>query len=274
MIYFVSEAAEEYDAIGLQGARMGYFASRAAAMGSVSSETVVATFFNFFPPLVRRAIPAAWKLAAPAVVLEARLRAADRALRRAFEGKAAELVAEAAGLAKQAALAGASHPEGRPLFTAHTELPWPADDHLVLWHAQTLLREFRGDGHVALLTTAGLTGVEALVVHAATGEVPGAILKASRAWPEEEWNAAVDGIRRRGWLEPGPELALSARGREHHRQLEDETDRLAVGAYEALGEQRCQRLRELSRPLSRAVVDACLLVPDPKRWFGEADSAG
>lgn len=269
MIYFVAEAAEEYDAVGLSGTRMGYFASRAAAMGSVSSETVVATFFNFYPPLVRRAIPTAWELADPRVVLEARGRAADRALRRAFGGQAAEIVREAADLAKRAALSACEHPAGRPLFAAHSDLAWPTDPHLTLWHAQTLLREFRGDGHVALLTAAGLTGVEALVIHAATGEVPPAVLKASRAWPEGDWNDAVEAIRRRGWLDPGPELTLSVLGRQHRQELEDQTDLLALPAYELLGEEDCQRLRELGRPLSQAVVDAGMLVPDPARWLAE-----
>jgi hypothetical protein len=273
MIYFVAEAAEEYGAVGLKGMRMGYFASRAAAMGPVPADTVVATFFNFRPSLVRRAIPAAWDLAPPAVVLEARFRAADRALRRAFAGQASEVVQEAADLAKRAASAACEHLEGRPLFAAHSELPWPAGANLTLWHAQTLLREFRGDGHVALLTAAGLSGAEALVVHAATGDVPAALLQASRAWPDDAWNEAIEAIGRRGWLAPGPELALSELGREHRQRVEDETDRLSLAAYEPLGEDGCQRLRELGRPLSQAVVEAGMLVPDPGRWLGEDEPA-
>jgi len=38
-----------------------------------------------------------------------------------------------------------------------------------------------------------------------------------------------------------------------------ETDRLAVPAYRALGEQRCVRLAELARPLSRTLVKAGFL---------------
>ena len=274
MIYFVAEAAEEYDAVGLRGARMGYFASRSAAMGPVSADTVVATFFNFYPPLVRRAIPSAWDLASPSAVLDARLRAVDRALRRAFAGSSATAnVQEAAELAKRAALEAGAHIAGRPLFAAHNELPWPSEPHLALWHAQTLLREFRGDGHVALLTAAGLSGAEALVVHAASGDVPAGLLKSSRAWPDDGWNEAVEAVRRRGWLDPGPELILSDRGRAHRQELEDQTDRLALPAYDALGEAGCQRLREASRPLSQAVVEAGMLVPDPARWLGEVEPA-
>ncbi len=43
---------------------------------------------------------------------------------------------------------------------------------LALWHAATVLREHRGDGHVAALVAAGLDGRQALVTMAATGAVP------------------------------------------------------------------------------------------------------
>src|SRR2546426_636027 len=86
-------------------------------------------------------------------------------------------VREGAELARDAARRACEAIEGRALFAGHASLPWPDDDHLVLWHALTLLREFRGDGHVAALTVAGLTGCEALVVHGATGEVPASVLK-------------------------------------------------------------------------------------------------
>ena len=57
MIYFVPEAVAEYDEIGLAPGRMGYFASRSAAMGPVPAAVVVATFFNFHPDLVHGVIP-------------------------------------------------------------------------------------------------------------------------------------------------------------------------------------------------------------------------
>ena len=82
MIYFVPEAADAYQRIGLTGRRMGYFASRAAAMGPVPADVVIATFFNFSPALVRRVIPAAWERAGPQPILDARRDAADGALRR------------------------------------------------------------------------------------------------------------------------------------------------------------------------------------------------
>jgi hypothetical protein len=229
-------------------------------MGPVAAPLVVATFFNFNPALVAAAIPAAWDAASPVAVLAARYEAVDRSLRQAWgPGATGADVAEAAGLARRAAERAGSRPEGRPLFAAHASLPWPDEAHLVLWHAQTLLREYRGDAHVALLTVAGLDAVEALVVHAATGQVPAKVLRRSRGWTEGDWAAGTERVRDRGWLEPGPTLRLSPAGQHARQVVEDDTDALSVAPYEALGVDGCSRLRSLARPLADAVIDAGLL---------------
>ena len=167
-------------------------------------------------------------------------------------------MARAATLARTAAERAAERPEGRPLFAAHAALPWPRPPHLVLWHAQSLLREYRGDGHVALLVDEGLRGPEALVAHAATGEVPAGVLRSTRGWSPAEWSAAEGGVRARGWLADAPEgvLALSPLGEARHQRLESATDRLAAFPYGAIGDDGCAELRRLCRPWSRAVVAA------------------
>jgi hypothetical protein len=78
-----------------------------------------------------------------------------------------------AGLAREAASACTA--EGRPLYAGHAGLDWPDAPHVAAWHAATLLREHRGDGHIAALVAAGLSGIDALVTHVATGQgfVPG-----------------------------------------------------------------------------------------------------
>ncbi len=260
IVYFAREADEAYTALGLSGdghrVRPGYFASRAAPMGPVPAEVVIATFFNFHPDLVRAAVPWAWEVTSPAAVLDARHRAAGAVLWRLLgeEACTSDALAEAAGLARQAAERAAGRPEGRPLFAGHAALPWPDEPHLVLWHAQTLLREFRGDAHVAALTAEGVTGCEALLLHAATGEVPAAVLRASRAWPDEDWQAAAERLRARGWLDAGG--SLTPAGRDHRQWVEDRTDELSVPAYEVLGEDRCEQLRALCRPWSRRIVES------------------
>jgi hypothetical protein len=253
LIYFAPEAAAAYEALGLPAGQGGYFASRVAAMGPVPAEVVIATFFNFQPAFVRETIPAAWTIASPAAIVEARFSAAGGALRNAL-GEAADgpAVEEAATLARRAAEAATQWPEGRPLFAAQASLAWPDAPLLELWHAQNLLREFRGDGHIAAMTVEGVTGLQALILHAATGEVPAATLRSSRRWSAEEWAEGEEQLRDRGWL--GADGSLTDAGRTHRQWVEDRTDALAAPAYEVLGDDGAARLRELCRPLSKAIV--------------------
>ncbi|GAA1649674.1 hypothetical protein GCM10009733_053390 [Nonomuraea maheshkhaliensis] len=236
---------------------MGYFASRAAAFGPVSAEAVIATFYNFNPQVVRKAIPAAWHLASPADILDARLNAADTTLRRVL-GDAVDSpeMSHAAELAREAAQAISGELSGRPLYAAHTALPWPAAPHLVLWHAATLLREFRGDGHLAALLAAGLSGIEALVTHAATGAVPAETLRTTRGWTETDWAAAESRLEERGRLRDG---LLTEQGRGEREAIEEATDRMSRAPYAALGDDRCQELSFLVRPWSKQV--AAELIP-------------
>ena len=255
MIYFVPEAQDAYERIGLTGRRMGYFASRAAAMGPVPATTVVATFFNFFPPLIERVIPEAWNRATPEAIVAARYDAADAALRRML-GDAVDGadIKEAAELAREAALG--CIPEGRPLYAGHAGLTWPDEPHMVLWHAQTLLREFRGDGHIAALVAENITGPEALVIHAATGDVPASALQASRAWPDDEWAAATGKVRARGWI--NADGSFTDAGRASRDWVEARTDELALRCWERIGEDGCKRLRQLVRPHSRVIAKDAL----------------
>lgn len=272
LVYFAPGAEAIYAALGAPHRGMGYFASRAAALGPVGPEVVVATFYNFAPATVRRAIPAAWEVAAPEAWIAARLRVVETSLESALPeslGSGADLE-EALGLASRAAEAAARRPEGRVLFAAYTALPWPEPPLLRLWHAQTLLREFRGDGHVAALVTEGLSGLEALVTHAATGTADPSALQRSRGWTDEEWAGACDALRERGVLEAGPELRLTPVGLALRTRLEEATDRLTLPAYEALGEDGCMRLATLGAALSMAVVEAGLLPSAMRRYVEES----
>ena len=252
-VYFAPEPAAAYAALGLTDNRMGYFASRSAALGPAPAEVVIATFYNFSPDLVRRAIPAAWALATPAQVLAARLEGVDQGLRAILGDPAADpAVIEAAALARRAAEACTL--DGRPLHAAHRSLDWPTEPHLVLWHALTLLREFRGDDHIACLVEQEISGLEALVIHAATGEVPRAALQSTRARSDEEWALATDRLIDRGWL--NTDGTATEAGRSHRLDLEARTDALAMAPWSDLGAPACDRLRELVRPLSRAIVES------------------
>jgi len=254
-IYFAAQAREEYAAVGIDDQMTGYFASRSAPMGPVPAEVVMASFFNFDPDLVRRSMDGVWDRVRPQELLAARLRGADRMIRvYAPEFIDTSELRQAADLARAAALRACERPEGRPLFAGHAGLPWPTEAHLVLWHAQSLLREFRGDGHVAALTVEGLDGCEALVTHAAAGDVSSDILRATRQRTGDDWLAAEERLRERGWLDP--DLAFTELGRQRRDRIETRTDELAAAPYDAIGVDGCARLRELSRPISKAMMAA------------------
>jgi hypothetical protein len=252
LIYFVPEIEQELTAVGLRPGRMCYFASRSAPMGPVSAGVATATFYNFNPSLVAHFIPRAWTLASPDTIVAARFAAADLALRRLLGSDVIESdeLTEAAGLAREATTA--LRPEGRPLYAGHADLDWPDESHLVLFHAATLLREYRGDGHIAALLGAGLSGLEAIVTHTATGNgfTEGAA-KLLRGWSEEQWGAAVADLRTRGLLDGS---GLTPAGKELRERIEDDTDRMDTASWQHIGVQRTERLIELGKALSRIVV--------------------
>lgn len=250
--YFAPESAECYRDLGLKGGWMGYFASRSAPMGPVPAEVVTAVFFNFHPAMVARAIPLAWALATPADVLTARLRGVDASLRRLLPDEVdSPAMVEAARLAREVAGGGAL--AGRPLYGALRSLSWPEDPHLALWHATTLLREHRGDGHVAALLGEGLDACEAHVTLAAAGAVPREVLQVNRRWTDDDWAAAEARLADRGWLDVAG--APTEAGRAGRQRVEDRTDQLAAEPWRRLGPDRTARLDELIRPFARAIVD-------------------
>ena len=260
-VYFAPEPRDAFRRVGLRGGWMGYFASRSAPMGPVPVEVVMATFYNFHPRLVRRALPDAWEFASPEAVLAARYEGEDAALRRLLGGWVeGEEVVEAAGLARQA-MEGQDQ-SGRPLFAAHAALPWPEPPHLALWHAATLYREFRGDGHVACLTVDGVDGCEAHVLAAGGGQLPGSLLRERRGWSDEEWAAAVGRLRDRGWVEA--DGSLTEAGKAGRQARERRTDELAMGPWRRLGEEACGRLLELlDEPVRLVIAGGGVPFPNP-----------
>jgi hypothetical protein len=252
-IYFVPEAAEEYRSVGVDDRMSGYFASRSAAMGPVPASVVIATFFNFDPGLVRRSMDGIWDTVTPQAMIDARLRAADRMIRRiAPDSIGSPDIVEAADMARKAAMVACMRTEGRPLFAGHASLRWPEEPHLVLWHAQALLREYRGDGHIAALTVEGLSGCESLVTHAAAGDVTAGVLQATRQRTGDDWLAAEERLRSIGWLDP--DYGLTDLGAERRAWIEQRTDELASAPYDAIGVEGCARLRSIVRPISKMML--------------------
>lgn len=255
VLYYAPEAFEEAAALGYGTEERwpSYFAWRAAPLGPVGAGRVASAFYSFSPATVERYVPAAWRVAAPGDVLAARLRAVDRFYRRLPGADVGELD-RAATLARRAAEA-AVH-AGRPLAAANAALEWPDAPHLVLWQAATVLREHRGDGHLAALLTAGLDPVEALVSFAAIGAASPRTFE-SRGWSQDEWAAARERLAARGLV--AEDGTATQAGRALRDEVERHTDELAAGPWSVLGEQDTARLSELLGGVWVAVVGSGLL---------------
>lgn len=256
VLYYAPEAFEEAAALGYATDTRwpSYFAWRSAPLGAAGPNLVTATFYSFSPQVVAAQVPSVWSVAEPEKVLAARLRAVDGALRALLgDGVSRPEVVEAAELARTAAEAAST--AGRPLAAANADLPWPDEPHLRLWQAATILREQRGDGHVAALLTAGLDPCESLVSFAATGAAPVEVF-ASRGWTDQEWGAAQERLAERGWVDGAGQA--TERGRAGRQEVERRTDELAAAPWRALGG-AVGRLAELTAPMTRAIVKTGLL---------------
>ncbi len=252
MIFFAPEARQAFLDLGLKGFWMGYFASRSAPLGSVSAAVVTALFYHFHPAMVARALPDAWSIASPEQILQARLQAADVALRRLLGDQIASTeMTEAAQLAQEATRGCSLY--GRPLFAGYAQLSWPKEPHLVLWHATTLLREHRWDGHMAALLTEGIDGCEAHLTYVGTGEVSRATMQPLRGWSDEEWEAAAQRLQQRGLLDEHG--LLTPTGKQVRQAIEDRTDLLALPPWQHLGRERSERLLALAQPFSQRIVE-------------------
>lgn len=249
--YFAPEARAALDGLGYRGFWMGYFAARSAPLGVVPADVVTAIFYNFAPQRVAKALPAGWEVAPPADALRAREQSAVDALRRYGVGADDDL----AMVADLAAKAARSAPlDGRPLFAANLALDWPDEPLAKLWHAATLLREQRGDGHVAVLTSLGVSGRDCNVLHAMAGRVPKDMIMRSRDYDDDQWAHHRDRLVRRGLLDDHDEL--TAQGRELKQRIEDSTDTLALTALDALTDDEVEALFRGLTPITRKVVAA------------------
>ncbi|MFE3637315.1 hypothetical protein [Streptomyces sp. NPDC059168] len=259
LVYFAPEALRAAEGLGMRGYWMGYFALRAAPLGPVGPSVVTSAFSVFHPSRVARALPDAWKYAAPAEVLAARREAMDAAMTRLFGAEAARSAefAEAADLAWEAA--ASADTTGRVLAAANQALERPGRATARLWQAVTTLREHRGDGHVAVLVSLGIGPVEAMVLKAAAGESDGAFLRETRKWEPADWAAAEAALRERGFL--AADGSLTRAGAEGRALVERRTDEAAARPWRGLGAERTARLARLLEPLTRAVGESGLLPP-------------
>ncbi|MFI9159246.1 hypothetical protein ACIGW6_17090 [Kitasatospora aureofaciens] len=244
------ESRAAFEAVGLDGGWRGYFAGRAAPLGAVDAPPVIAAFFSFAPALVEGALPQVWTHASPEQALAARTEGSAAALTRLLAPVESGRV-EAAAAALEEAVARLDC-AGRVLAAANAALPAPTGPYGRLWQAASVLREHRGDGHVAALVAAGLDGCEAPVLHCAL-DARREVLQPMRGWTDEEWEAAAARLVERGWLTA--QGAVTELGRSRHRSIEAATDLAAGRAWEGRPDGELDHLAATLRPIAAICRD-------------------
>ncbi|MDX6232641.1 MAG: hypothetical protein QOH68_1632 [Nocardioidaceae bacterium] len=259
VVYMAREARDAIATVGLEGFWPGYFASRGAALGAATPEVVEATFHGFPTAMVRAAMEGVWERTDPPTVLHARSTGAVAALRRVLgDLSAGDEVRSVARLSRTAAEGGTL--AGRPLFAGLRAMAWSDDPLAAAWHGTSLLREHRGDGHVAVLTAAGVDGCASQVLAAARGVTTRELQRASRQWTEDAWRAAEERLRERRWLDAAG--ALTPLGLTEVDEIEARTDKLAEDGIAALSPAERDELVAAARVLA-CIVWASGEIPEP-----------
>ena len=251
--YSADEPNEALFALGFTSYWDTYFAGRAAPLGLVPAEVVDALFYNFAPGEVARHIPKVWRTTTPEAAIAARQIGCVKALRRILGDRC-----DAPGFARAAELllkAASSAPfEGRPMYAALRSIPVPDDVVARFFHAGSLLREHRGDGHIAALMTEGVGGLEAHVLFALDMGMPAEKFGRIHHLPAAQIAAVIDGLRSRGLI--GDDGGLSEAGRALRQRVEALTDDLAATPYEVLAPDELDELMATLEPLAALLLAA------------------
>jgi hypothetical protein len=251
--YSADEPNETMFALGFTNYWDTYFAGRAAPLGLATAEVVDALFYNFAPGEVVRHIPKVWETTTPEAAIAARRMGCSNALRRILAdhidtpafARATELLLKAATSAPC---------EGRPMYAALRALPIPDDGVTRLFHAASLLREHRGDGHIAALMTEGVGGLEAHALFALDMGMPAEKFGRIHHLPQAQLAAITKGMRDRGLI--GDDGWLSASGRAVKQRVESLTDDLAAKPYEVLAPAELDELVAALEPLAALLLAA------------------
>jgi hypothetical protein len=251
--YATDEPNDAMYALGFTNYWDTYFAGRASPLGLTPAEVVDALFYNFAPGEVARHIPKVWRITTPEAAIGARQEGCAKALRRILGdhvdspdfARATELLTKAATSAPF---------EGRPMYAALRAIPIPNDVVARFFHAASLLREHRGDGHIAALMIEDIGGLEAHVLFALDMGTPAGKFGRIHHLPPAQLAAVIDGMRERGLI--GDDGWLSELGRAVRQRVEALTDDLASKPYEILGLGELDELTTTLEPLAALLVAA------------------
>jgi hypothetical protein len=239
-VYFSPECHANYVALGFspsaadaRGVALpdgaAYFTSRGSVMGQVPGEVVAAAFAVFNPAAVVPAVRRGWRLTDAATICQARDDGAIAQLERLL-GAAPEGVARARTLLSRAV--EPLRPEGRPLYAGLRSLPLPSSDLGAVWRLADMLREYRGDSHTAAWISAGLDATEIGLLSELFWGLPMRSYSRSRAWTDEQFEAAHARLRSRGLVH---EVGFTPAGQQLREDVEVRTDQQMAGVVRALG---------------------------------------
>jgi hypothetical protein len=251
--YATEEPNEAMFALGFTNYWDTYFAGRAAPLGLASAEVVDAVFYNFAPGEVARHIPTVWETTTPEAAIAARQKGCAKALRRILGdrvdspdfARATELLLKAATSAPF---------EGRPMYAALRAIAIPDEVVERFFHAASLLREHRGDGHIAALMVEGVGGLEAHVLLALDLNMPAEKFGRIHHLPRDQIAAVIDGMRNRNLI--ADDGWLSESGRAVKERVEALTDDLAAKPYENLEPDEIHELTAALEPLATLLLAA------------------
>jgi hypothetical protein len=251
--FFSPEPNESMAALGFRGYWDGYFAGRSAPLGRVPAEVVHAAFYNFSDGEVARHIPKVWATTTPEAAHAARERGCVTALRRILGdlvetrelARAAEILAKASTSALT---------DGRVMYAALRALPMPEEPVTRLWHAANMLREHRGDGHIAALVSEQIGGTEAHVLSALDmGIYPAESFGRIHHLPKHRLAEVMGGLRDRGLLDSTGRFTDA--GRATKARIESLTDTLAEAPYDGLEPAELEQLITLLEPVTRRLEE-------------------
>ncbi|MFG1645125.1 MarR family winged helix-turn-helix transcriptional regulator [Amycolatopsis sp. NPDC049252] len=249
-ITFSEVPDEAFRAVGMRNYWDGYFAGRAAPLGLAPAEVVHAVFYNFADGEVARHIPWVWGKITPEEAIAVRERGSAAAIRQQIgELAGSPGLVRIADLATRAAVSAPA--EGRALYAGLRSLDVPEEPVARIWHAATLLREHRGDGHNALLLAHGIGGTEAHVLTALALGIKPAEFGRIHHLPRAQLTTVVDGLRARGLVAAAG--GFTDAGRELRARIEVLTDDLAAPAYDVLSVAELDELIAGLTPISDAL---------------------